>query len=54
MVNVRDRSHTPISARCAKRSDGAALFVHDPDGLRVELLAKDKRVTAGKPQDYAH
>lgn len=24
-----------------KRSDGVALFVRDPDGLRVELLVKD-------------
>jgi catechol 2,3-dioxygenase-like lactoylglutathione lyase family enzyme len=24
-----------------KRSDGMALFVHDPDGLRVELLVKE-------------
>jgi catechol 2,3-dioxygenase-like lactoylglutathione lyase family enzyme len=24
-----------------KRGDGAALFVRDPDGLRIELLVKD-------------
>ena len=53
MVNVHDRSHTPINARCAKRSDGAALFVHHPEGLRVELPVKDQG-TAGRLQDYAH
>jgi glyoxylase I family protein len=30
-----------IASGPVKRSDGAALFVHDPDGLRVELLVKD-------------
>jgi len=30
-----------IASGPVKRSDGNALFVHDPDGLRVELLVKD-------------
>jgi catechol 2,3-dioxygenase-like lactoylglutathione lyase family enzyme len=25
------------------RSDGTALFVHDPDGARIELLVKHER-----------
>jgi catechol 2,3-dioxygenase-like lactoylglutathione lyase family enzyme len=29
-----------IASGPVKRSDGNALFVHDPDGLRVELLVK--------------
>lgn len=29
-----------IASGPVKRSDGMALFVHDPDGLRVELLVK--------------
>ena len=30
-----------IASGPVKRSDGVALFVHDPDGFRVELLVKD-------------
>jgi catechol 2,3-dioxygenase-like lactoylglutathione lyase family enzyme len=30
-----------IASGPVKRSDGNALFVRDPDGLRVELLVKD-------------
>jgi len=29
------------------RSNGTALFVHDPDGLRVELLVKDDAARSG-------
>lgn len=29
-----------VASGPVKRSDGTALFVHDPDGLRVELLVK--------------
>lgn len=30
-----------IASGPVKRSDGNALFVLDPDGLRIELLVKD-------------
>jgi catechol-2,3-dioxygenase len=30
----------PIASGPVERSDGTALFVHDPDGIRVELLVK--------------
>jgi lactoylglutathione lyase len=30
-----------VASGPVKRSDGAALFVRDPDGLRIELLVKD-------------
>lgn len=30
----------PIASGPVKRSDGMALFLHDPDGLRVELQLK--------------
>jgi catechol 2,3-dioxygenase-like lactoylglutathione lyase family enzyme len=30
-----------VASGPVKRSDGSALFVHDPDGLRIELLVKD-------------
>src|SRR5580698_4159172 len=29
-----------IASGPVKRSDGTALFVHDPDGMRIELLVK--------------
>ena len=40
MLDLRDAGIATASGP-VKRSDGMALFVHDPDWLRVELLVKD-------------
>lgn len=40
MLDLRDAG-IAIASGPVKRSDGVALFVQDPDGLRVELLVKD-------------
>ena len=40
MLDLRD-ARIAIASGPVKRSDGMALFVHDPDGLRVELLVKE-------------
>ena len=40
IMALRD-AEIPVANSPVKRSDGMALFVHDPDGLRVELLVKD-------------
>jgi lactoylglutathione lyase len=39
-MSLRDAG-IPIASGPVKRSDGTALFVQDPDGLRVELLVKE-------------
>jgi len=41
LIAALHESAIDIANSPVKRSDGAALFVHDPDGLRVELLVKD-------------
>ena len=40
MLELRDAG-IAVASGPVKRSDGMALFVHDPDGTRVELLVKD-------------
>ena len=40
IIDLRDTG-IGIANGPVKRSDGVALFVHDPDGLRIELLVKD-------------
>jgi catechol 2,3-dioxygenase-like lactoylglutathione lyase family enzyme len=40
LVDLRDAG-IAIAEGPVKRSDGTAVFVRDPDGLRVELLVKD-------------
>lgn len=40
VVDLRDAG-IAIASGPVKRSDGMALFVHDPDGTRLELLVKD-------------
>ena len=41
LVAALGEAGIPIDRGPVKRSDGMALFVRDPDGLRVELLVKD-------------
>jgi catechol 2,3-dioxygenase-like lactoylglutathione lyase family enzyme len=38
-----DASGIAIDRGPLPRSDGTALFVHDPDGAKIELLVKDER-----------
>lgn len=40
MLDLRDAG-IAVASGPVKRSDGMALFVHDPDGTRVELLVKN-------------
>ena len=41
------RAGIEIARGPVKRRDGTALFVHDPDGLRVELQIKNPATDAG-------
>jgi lactoylglutathione lyase len=48
LVMALDEAGIGVASGPVKRSDGAALFVHDPDGLRVELLVKDQAADPGR------
>jgi catechol 2,3-dioxygenase-like lactoylglutathione lyase family enzyme len=41
LIAALNKAEIGIASGPVKRSDGNALFVHDPDGLRVELLVKE-------------